>query len=288
MKNSLKSLPQNSFWLFLCIGFFISFSSCKPENESSIESDYGVFIGADSMNEKFYNYKILVIDAANFTAADLSLLHKKGIEVYSYLNIGSIENFRNYYSRFEPITLGPYENWPEERWVDLSRQEWQNYLIDTIAKSLVDKGIDGFFIDNLDIYQLFHTDHIFHGITAILSGLRQSFPSKSILLNGGFDYTHALVQQNSKTKKNKLLQDLADGVNQECVFSSINFSQNLLTENSSKERKEMLDYLSFIESQKLEVYVIEYTRSKKLIKKIQNTFQEKGYSYYVTDNIDLQ
>ena len=40
---------------------------------------------------------------------------KKGVKVYTYLNVGSIENFRDYYKKYEYLTIGTYENWEEEK-----------------------------------------------------------------------------------------------------------------------------------------------------------------------------
>ena len=36
-----------------------------------------------------------------------------------------IESFRSYDTDFEKYTLGAYENWPEEKWIDVSAPEWQ-------------------------------------------------------------------------------------------------------------------------------------------------------------------
>ena len=92
--------------------------------------EYAVLIGEDSdIVGKIGNIDVLVIDAAYFTGEDIAILKENGIkEIYTYLNVGSIEDFRPYYEEYEQYTLGPYENWPEERWIDVSNTEWQDFI----------------------------------------------------------------------------------------------------------------------------------------------------------------
>ena len=83
-------------------------------------------------------------------------------EIYSYLNIGSIEDFRSYYDEYSAFTLGEYENWDEEKWIDVSNKEWQEFIskrVDVLSQ----KGIDGFFIDNTDVFYVYPSDVIISG-----------------------------------------------------------------------------------------------------------------------------
>lgn len=91
--------------------------------------------------------------------------------MYGYLNIGAVEEYREYYGRFERLTLGVYEDWPDERWVDVSDAEWQTFLIQELAPKYAALGLDGFFLDNADVYYHFETDEIFYVLCNILRGL---------------------------------------------------------------------------------------------------------------------
>ena len=43
------------------------------------------------------------------------------------------------------------EGFPEdEKWVDVSEPKWQSFILDDLAPSILDKGVDGLFIDNVD------------------------------------------------------------------------------------------------------------------------------------------
>lgn len=76
-----------------------------------------------------------MIDAQYFSKKDIRKLHAGGTKVYSYLNIGSIENFRPYYKTYEHLAIGDYENWEEEKWVNVADKDWQEFM-DTLAGKL--------------------------------------------------------------------------------------------------------------------------------------------------------
>ena len=135
------------------------------------KNDYGVFLNADASSlERFKMYETIVIDAQYFTKRDIELLHQNGTVVYTYLNIGSIENFREYYTTYAELAIGEYEHWEEEQWVDVAKPDWQKF-IGQLSQELYEKGVDGFFIDNCDVYDYDPHESIFEGITAILQNM---------------------------------------------------------------------------------------------------------------------
>ena len=90
----------------------------------------------------FAGYDIIVIDAAYYSKADIDKLHQQGVLVYSYLNIGSLVDFRDFFLDYKHLTLGKYENWQGEYWVDVSETEWQDHILEQ-AGLLVKKDVDG-------------------------------------------------------------------------------------------------------------------------------------------------
>ena len=106
------------------------------------KNDYGVFLNADASSlERFKMYETIVIDAQYFTKRDIELLHQNGTVVYTYLNIGSIENFREYYTTYAELAIGEYEHWEEEQWVDVANPDWQKF-IGQLSQESVWSGID--------------------------------------------------------------------------------------------------------------------------------------------------
>lgn len=153
----------------------------KTDDKTKIfeKKDYGVFLSADASSlERFKKYDLIVIDAQYFTKKDIEVLHENGTEVYTYLNIGSIENFREYYKTYAELTIGKYEHWDEERWVDVAEPDWQKF-IKQLSQELFEKGVDGFFIDNCDVYYYAPRESIFEGLTTMLQNI-MTFKKRSL------------------------------------------------------------------------------------------------------------
>lgn len=113
--------------ILVLISAVIYFTACTvktTEKLTDVRHPYGVFIGAEK--EKLLslnNYDVLVIDAELLTAENIDVIHQNGNnEIYSYLNIGSVEDFRSYYEEFLPFTIGEYEDWDNEKWIDVSSE----------------------------------------------------------------------------------------------------------------------------------------------------------------------
>ncbi len=241
---------------------------------------YGVFISIDNSEmSKLDNYDTVVIDAQYFTAADIEKLHNEGHTVYSYINIGSVENFRDYYGDFENVFLGAYENWNDEQWVDTSSSKWQRFVTEQLAEEISKKGVDGFWVDNCDVYYVYHTDSVYKGLEEILEGLNKY--NKKIIINGGDAFLDKHYEEN------KRVDDIITGINQESVFTTINFDKKFLEKQVSSETEYFTSYITKYASEGTEIYLLEYTTDKSLVKKIRNYCGETGYKYYISDSIEL-
>ena len=94
------------FGLLACSNSLIS--SNKNDNP-----EYVVLIGEDREHlTGFPCADTLVIDGEYFTAEDVSYLKEKGVKtLYSYLNIGSIEEFRDCYEKYFLRLCGESHEW---------------------------------------------------------------------------------------------------------------------------------------------------------------------------------
>ena len=199
------------------------------------KNDYGVFLNADASSlERFKTYETIVIDAQYFTKRDIELLHQNGTVVYTYLNIGSIENFREYYTTYAELAIGEYEHWEEEEWVDVANPDWQKF-IGQLSQELYEKGVDGFFIDNCDVYDYAPHESIFEGLTAVLQNM-MTF-GKAVIINGGDTYVAEYRERYGA------IDQIMTGVNQESVWSSIDFDSGTFGEQTSETRDYFCKYL---------------------------------------------
>lgn len=245
------------------------------------QKPYGVFLNLNKRNiKKLYSYKTVVIDAQFFSKKEIRKLKKHKIKVYSYINIGSIEKFRPYYSKFKHLALGHYENWAEERWINVADKSWQNFISNKLAPQLLNKGISGFFVDNCDVYYNYPKKSIYSGLIHLLKALRKK--NTPVIINGGDTF----VTKYSHSHKN--LKPILTGVNQECVFTSIDFKHNTTTSQKPSVRKYFLSYLSKLKRYKVKIYLLEYTKKKSIINKIRAYCNKHKYTYYISPDIALR
>ena len=251
------------------------YSSAGPSDEAE---KYVVLIGEDSeIIEKLSDIDLLVIDAEYFSQNDIARLRENGIrEIYSYINIGSIESFRSYDTDFEKYTLGAYENWPEEKWIDVSAPEWQACTASRVD-ALVQKGVDGFFVDNTDVYYNYPQESIYDGILTILDYMDHT--GRKIMLNGG----DCFVKKYLTTEKNVLIH----GVNQENVFTAYDFSKDIYTKNDQSTREYYTEYLDLAMSHGCTAYTLEYAMDPTIRRQAAAYAGKHGYICYISDNIGL-
>ena len=169
---------------YILILFLTIISACFLLSCAESTKPYAVVIGMEKKEVlELRNYELLVIDADYFTKADIEKLKKnKNKQISSYLNIGSIENFRAGYDEFKHLALSKYENWAEEEWVDISDKAWQEHIYKK-ASELSAKGVDSFFLDNADVYYHYPEKEIYESLLSILDKLHTL--DKDIYINGG-------------------------------------------------------------------------------------------------------
>lgn len=258
-------------------------------SDVDISHDYGVFLGATPADIDYMkNYDTIVIDAQYFTEDQIAQLKEGGHTVFSYLNIGSVENFRPYYSEYEDLTFADYDNWPEERWVDVSEDDWQEFILEDLTPSILEKGVDGLFVDNVDVYYvaseegLYDGDDedIYYGVENILESLAAM--DTYVCINGGDTFVWEYFDRDGD------LMDIMDAVNQESVFSSIEYYEDDIFGEADDENHEWYtEYIEMCADECIDVYLLEYTTDADLIAQIDAYCREMEFAYYASPSVKL-
>lgn len=244
------------------------------------DRSYGVFLGIGPEDlARTLDYDTIVIDAQYFTPEQIAALHAAGHTVYSYINIGSVEDFRPYYNDYVSYTIGDYENWDEERWVDVSDPVWQDFILKQLAPDILAKGVDGLFVDNADVYYFRQTAEIFSGVSKILKGLQALDTYVSV--NGGDTFVTDYIEKGGS------FRDIADAVNQETVFSKIEWEENRFSRNDDEERAYFQEYAETVAENGGDIYLLEYTKDAELIEQIKAYCREHHFRYYVSGTLEL-
>ena len=264
--------------LLLCVFFLLSLSFCTKAE--SPKQEYGVFLGMDTKDlHKLKDYKMVILEPSNFSAEQIKEIKERGTKVYGYLNIGSLENFRPYYEQFKKHTMTPYENWEEEYWMDVSNPQWQDFLINDLGQKYSSMGIDGFFLDNTDIYYQYPKEETYQGLKKILTGLKQY--SLPVILNGGDTFVQRSIEEGKALS-------LFDGVNQECVFTKIDFSKPAYFSQDKESKAYYEEYLEKAKAAGLSVYLTEYRVDSGLSQEIEQYCKENGFLWYNAESLELR
>ena len=251
--------------------------------KSYISTSYGVFLDYDGKLKDLGDYDYLVIDAQYHDKDDIAQIHYYNRYIYSYLNIGSLEDFRTYHDEYADLALGEYEHWEGEAWVDVSDARWQDFILKELAPELLAKGVDGFFVDNCDVYSRYPTAETMNGLAVIMKGLRAM--GCDVIINGGDVFLDAYTAQGGSWR------DVISGINQECVFTAINWEENTLTPAAEEDRKYFTDYLERYGDQGAYIFMLEYAEdipeNDPLRADIRLYAEKQRYLYYISDSIDL-
>lgn len=275
-KTKLPFLIREEFYY---IGYRLVRPFKSGDNSKSEDKPYGVFLSVTEDLSQFKDYGTVVIDAQYFTKDEIDRFRRDGHKVYSYINIGSLEDFRGYYKEYRNLTLDPYENWDEECWVDVSDSRWQDFIVGDLMLSLLQKDIDGFFVDNCDVYYQYPTAEMMDGLSTIMHALINT--GKPVLINGGDSFV------DSYCAKSGQWDEIMTGINQECVFSRILWDEDSFGKATEEDREYFTDYIERYAAEGADIYLLEYTTNEPLIETIENYCQENGFEYYISDSIEL-
>ena len=190
-------------------------------------SFYGAAAGND-LARIASTFRVINIDvdptAGNFTDAQITTLKAGGRNrVISYLNVGACETYRVYFSRCQSsgaLTTRYSPEYPDEWWANLSNAQYRALIVDEVAPRLHARGVDGFFLDNLEVVE--------HGADATVG------PCDAACAQGGLDLVWALrarfpdaliVMQNATSDVTRLghthgvpFPSLLDGISHEQVY----------------------------------------------------------------------
>lgn len=260
----------------------------------------GVFIGASPADpghspESFAPYETLILDLDAFTAPDVAALREQGAKrIYSYLNIGAIEHSRSYYPRVADLVEAPYENWPEESWIDVLAPRWRDFLLGELAPALHAKGADGFFVDNADVYARAPSDGAFKALCAILSGLRAG--GARVIVNGGEEFVTRLIDEGGAPARDGAATPETgapepvpiDGIAQEEVFTQIeDYESGTFSVQDEAARERLLSHLEAVRGAGLDVLLIEYATDPAIIDEVEAQCRIRGYSCFISDGLML-
>lgn len=210
-------------------------SGAKFDASKPWAASYGPASKLGTLSAVGTTYGVVDLDldpaAGNFTPTQVAQIRAGGARVISYLDVGSCEKFRSYWTSapagFVPCAQntkawrGSYAGYPDEVWMNLADPDWQDLIVNYAAPLLVEMGADGFYLDNLEMVE--------HGTQT------QNGPCDAACSQGGLDLVRRLrekypdkiiIMQNATSDVTRLGQtggvpyaSLLDGISHEEVFA---------------------------------------------------------------------
>lgn len=220
---------------------------------------------------------ILVLESSNYSKAAIEQIKNKGYKVLGYISIGTIEKKYNWYKTYKKYSLDSLEDRLNKTYVDVREKEWRDFIIRRAKEIKESKDIDGWWCDDLDIYEYYSSSKMFVACASVISRIKKL--GGYLMVNGGskfFDYA----------LNHDIDLSTVDGVTQKEVYSSITsykgsgkFSRQ---KKSSREFYEKL--LNRLKKRGIETYLLEYTRNNDVKVQIKKA---KVTGYYISESINL-
>ena len=228
---------------------------------------------------------LLVIQPEDYKREQILALRAAGYTLLGYLSVGSISDQRKYYSKLKLYRLSKLEDWPHEWYIDLRKGFVRDFLVNR-AKELSNLGFEGWWLDNLDVYEYHKSKDMYNSIIILLKRIRAINSSKYIMINGGSQFLDKLMDNDSTHKSITYI----NGVTQEEVYILIkDYSGKGKFEQQKKDMHSWYkSYIKRLLRHNLQAFLLEYTKSSSLKTRIKNFCNKyKVTGYYISEDVDL-
>jgi cysteinyl-tRNA synthetase len=245
-------------------------------------------------------FRIINLDAdpeqGNVTDAQIRVLQAGGQNVVlSYLNVGACEKYRSYFERADKqlhalTTVYDRESYQDEKWADLSVEGYRKLIVDEVAQTLADRGVDGFYLDNLEVVE--HGERASYGPCnaackqggiELVYELRKRFPDKLLVMQNAT----GTITRLGKTKDGVPFPSLLDGVAHEQVYTDDD--GNVVTDDDARAEMKAWSALDLTVNGRpfwlaVEEYVGTCNSSRRsAANQVFKQAKADGFSAYVTD-----
>lgn len=261
-------------------------TGCSKPSETKISNGYGAFLGRSENNVSgLSTYKYVSLELEEYDVETIESLQSKGTNVLLYVNAGSIETYRDYYDEYVQYAFMDYTNWPDEKWIDVTHVEWQDFVINTLGKTAKEKKAFGVYLDNVDVY----SEAIEHNLnkasfqTAIknmITGL--SNLGLKVMLNGGAEFLDDMNDSNDS------IFSSIWGYHQEEVFTGIqDYNKDIFTTQDKEDSEYYQEIASMMKKKNKEIFLLEYTKDTNIINKVKDFANKNQYYYYCSSTVGL-
>ncbi|MDX8389573.1 MAG: bifunctional glycoside hydrolase 114/ polysaccharide deacetylase family protein [Mariprofundaceae bacterium] len=220
----------------------------------------------------------VVVEPTYVSKSSLLQLKEAGSHVFAYVSIGEARREKPWFFDIDTAWVAGRNNAWNSAVMDLSNEQWQDFIVEHLVAPLVEKGYSGLFLDTLDSYFIVaDTPEMIQaqqqGLVQVIQKMRKAFPDLKLLFNRGFEVIADV-------------QSLVDGVVAESLIQRWNAESKVYERVPKQDYTWLKQKLSFIkDSLHLPVYVIDYVApsQRKLARKTAKEIAALGFTPWVSN-----
>lgn len=163
------------FFFITAVLIFSIFGNDKLEKVERYAVCYSKVTSAEAKG-----FELLILDPDLYTEDEVLELKGFGISTIAYLNLAEFESYRGY-SIPDSLILGKNPNWENHFYVDVTSQAWQDLIFNEMIPKILLKNFDGFFLDMIDIVQIF--PHFKDKIIDMVRLIKEQNDDKILIVN---------------------------------------------------------------------------------------------------------
>jgi uncharacterized protein (TIGR01370 family) len=156
--------------------------------------------------------------------------------------------------------LDEVKEWPGEQYVDCRDGRWHNLLLEEVIPELLTKGVDGLYLDNIDVAKEYPDTR--SGVVDLIRRIRERYPSIHLYSQNGLSVMAAI-------------HPYITAIAHEDVFSTL----------SGDEKQATLDRLRHWQSRGFSIFTLDYTESCWEAWRIMQESALDGFIPYVTRSV---
>lgn len=190
-------------------------------------------------------YDLVVVDGGETSAETVAALQDQGATVLAYLSVGTVEPGRDWFTEAqdEGWLLDHWDDW-DEWYANVAEPGLRSLLLDE-ARSELDKGFDGLFLDNTDMVQA-HPDQR-DGMVQLVTDLDELLGADRLLYAQNGDPVEARIV------------DHLDGWNREDVSTTYDFDTESYAPVSAEDHDAALAQLEDVHDRGLVATATDYS-----------------------------
>ena len=235
-----------------------------------------VYYGKDISYSNVGIHDYIIVEADNISPYTHGFkTYKK--KIYAYVSIGEANTYRSYFNGLkQEWKLTENKTW-KSTVMDVSNDEYHEFIYDEVIQPLVDKGYGNFFFDTLDSYALAakteedRTEYRL-GLIRFIKKFKVRYPDSKLILNRGFEIIDE-VHEN------------IDAVLFESLFYGLSSPSLAYAEVRKEDRIWLLSQLKKVKNYKIDIIALDYVaiQEKLKIEKNIKNIEAEGFIPYISN-----